>query len=436
MREVGESTDEAMLYTLASDRSGYVREAALRRALELDAGNLLSILAICVNDHVRIIGRAAQRAMLEQVALAPIPNLFDILPAMLALRVVRRVDHSAWLAQFESALCDRVPIEQIRDAVIHAAPRAARACMDMLMRHSGVDVPLIERIFRSTDDIVVLRQALTQVAAMAPAQSAALYRLAARCKLGPIRTVAIRRLLADAPGADIDALAIVALDDSQAGAREAAAAYLQGRQFDVIAHYRAILDDPAALVKPVTTALLALESLRAKSELPSIRNPLFPSPAVRRVALKVWIKLAPDEKDEVALAALHDPAPSVRRFAFTAVSRYGAYLSTDLVFNTLRRDVDQEAYRSFARLDRWTWLIDLALMAMKAEQGGREWSNLRRELEQWQHGSYQYQRPSVEQRRTLAAPAVRSALTGLAAGRTNMEALLEYELTKLEQMPD
>lgn len=435
LADIAGMTDEQRLYALSQDRSGWWREAAMRRAIALNIARLLALLAARLNDHIQSIGDLARSEMLARAAEAPAAQLLEVLPDVLRLHAAGRQDHSGWLGQFESLLFNRMGLDALRTAVMTAAAPVARACFDVLRRHGALDEPLIAHVLAASADLVVLRAALLEVPAPSDEALTRRWLTATRSKLGPIRVLGTRRLLAGGSAGLADpareGYAVAALLDAQAAVRASAAAYLAGRQFDVVGHYRTVLTDRTASVKHQVAALSGLEALRASAELPLIRRLDFASPRTRRAALKAWIKLADVEKDEVALIALRDPAPGVRRFAYTAVSRYGAYIPDELVFATLRPDVDGEAYRAFAERDRWQWLIYLGDAAARSGPHDPGWKRLRHDVLRWTYDPDTYTRPLPHQAQRLADPMLHEQLERVAMGDENCLRRLRDELASL-----
>jgi hypothetical protein len=151
-----------------------------------------------------------------------------------------------------------------------------------------------------------------------------------------------------------------------------------------------------------------------------------PFPSIRGAAFLAWLKLAPSDKDAIALAALSDEGRANRRLAAQMATRQGAYIPFERVKEVLRDKADLSILLAFARLRKWDWLETIALEAMQAERGSRVWDALHIDMLRWlAHAVHSYERPDERQRDRLLAPGMVQALERLFDGSRNV---LHYEL--------
>jgi hypothetical protein len=104
------SVDELRLY--ARDYSGYVREAALNRCVELGWPELLPLVAERLNDWVPEVRHMARKALMTLLPLVAASQILAVVPVILRLNSGGRGDHVVWLTQFEAELIQTVCVEE------------------------------------------------------------------------------------------------------------------------------------------------------------------------------------------------------------------------------------------------------------------------------------------------------------------------------------
>lgn len=143
--------------------------------------------------------------------------------------------------------------------------------------------------------------------------------------------------------------------------RDIAASHLRRRHVDLNGLFRGLLLNPST---PAKTACIALEGLRETQDVALIEQFAHAAaPALRLAALASWLRIAPGRKDDIALLALRDTAPSVRRFGVDTVRRQGAYLPFEQAQAILAPLRDYRNLLELARLDPWQWLETLVWVA-------------------------------------------------------------------------
>ncbi|MTV41762.1 hypothetical protein [Duganella radicis] len=392
----------------ADHPSGYVREAVLRRCVELPSPELLPTVAERLNDWVPQVQRAARTALMTLLPFVPASQLLAAMPVILRLHSPGRADYAAWLDAFEQSLIQTIAISDICTAAHGPAIKVARAAVYLLDKYGLLETSaLITLILERSDDIVLAVRAVNLCACLAPELQEQFYRLAARSHFGAVRTMASRCLLAMA-GHPHDEFAITALLDAQSSVRSVAMSYLHERQFDARAHYRHRLLHEHQTVRRTRVCLAALASLRNPADVELVRS--FQSslyPGVRTAARAAWFKLAEADKDEIALAALHDPAAGAGKFALQLVRKHQAYIP----FATIRASL--EAGGNATRLlplvahKRWNWLECVALLGMQRGVEEAHLLGLGEAVGMWLNSAAWYERPGKEQALfLLSAPVV------------------------------
>lgn len=356
----------------AAHYSGYVREAAMRRCAELGQPDLLPVVTERLNDWVPEVRNAARQALSTLLLTAPRPLLLDNLPGMLRLHGGNgRGDSADWLATFEVRLIDVLGGDVIADQARHGDIVTARACIALLQRYRLQDThALIELILDRGDDIVLSLDAVQLIAQLPPRQRHAGHALALRSHFGAVRTQALRGVLAqqDETAEARQAAALHALADTQSSARYVARDYLAAHGVDVRAHYRQLLAR-AGTAKTAQICLAELGALRDPHDTELVRSFVVDGRvAVRLAALTAWFKLAPADKDHIALLALADPAPRVRKFAAELVRRHGAYIPFEEIARQLDAAGDLRLLLRMAESHQWYWLDWIARLGLRLDR--------------------------------------------------------------------
>lgn len=398
--------------------SGYVREAAIRRCIDLAQPEMLPLVVERLNDWVPQIRDVARQALLVLLPLVSVGQLLSVLPAMWRLHGVGRGDTSEWLSQFELALIQRVSAAGFVAAAQGADINIARACVQLVHKHRLLGpAALIDLILMRNDDIVLANQAAAMCAELPLEARGAHYRAAAASHFGSVRTTAIRALLTMEGEARM-AIAMDALNDVQSSVRSAAMAYLAPLGFDLRGHYRNMLQQPGLATKQVRIALSALAGLRGKDDVELVKSFLNSGRiSIRLAALAAWLKLAEHDKDLTAGKALADAAPGVRRFALQLVRKHGAYLPFATIRTRLKQVGDVELLLLFAESKKWVWLECIARLNLQHGVQDSIKLVLEHSLLEWLRTSGRwYDQPDAGQAAFLSSEPVVASLAALLGG--------------------
>ena len=415
------------------DYSGYIREASLERCVQHGAVEALPYVVERLNDWVPNVRRAAQSAVLKLMPLASPPQLLGILPAVLQLREKGRADHTEWSTQFEIALVKQVGGSYLEKCALESDVKLARACFHILKSQELLEAAsLTALMLKSREDIVLATHAITLCATLPLENQRTHYELALTSHFGSVRTLALRALLQIPElNADRDRIAVDALLDVQSSVRWLAIKHLQTRQFDLAAHYRGVLANPAVSAKRTQVALLSLATLKAVDELELIRSfTRAPLPSIRRAAFVAWLKLVEGDKDVVALQALGDEVRSIRKFALDMVRRLGAYIPFPSVRTILEDNGDLELLFMFAEHSKWIWLEALADLAIKMSTADALRPLLVQSLRRWcAQSGRMFDSATAQQVNFLISSDAANALELLAQGNQALKEVIERELT-------
>jgi hypothetical protein len=405
LRMVVATESEEVLRQYAAFSSGYVREAVLKRCAELALPALLPEVAARLDDWVPEVRQAARDTMMTLLPLLPVDELLALAPLVLRQG---RGDYAGWQAEFERMLIRRMSVDELCAAAREAEIKVARAIVSVLDKHRLLaPADLIALILARHDDIVLARRAVELCARLAPAEQGVAYRAAARSHFGAVRTLALKALLAMPDQARTE-LATAALEDVQLSARQIAVGYLQANGVDVGGYYREVLAQGPHAVLRTRICLTMLASLRDKAHLPlilSFRTSEYP--VLRATALALWFKLAEQDKDQIALAAMDDASPRVRKFAVQLVHRHGAYVPFAVILQRLTVSDDVLFVLRLAEGNKWNWLEGVARVALQRGIEEARRLELHAALLKWMKATDWYVHPAPEQQAFLAsAPAM------------------------------
>lgn len=387
-----------LLRQYSAHHSGYVREAVLRRCVELALPELLPVVAERLNDWVPQVQRVARMALTTLLPVAPAAKVLGVMPVILRLHSAGRGDHTDWLEQFEQSLLQAVTIDDICLTASGSDIKVARASVHLLDKHKLLDTAaLITLILKRNDDIVLAQRAVELCARLDRELQDTFYRAAARSHFGAVRTSALRLLLT-AEGEAQEQLAISALLDTQSSVRQIAINYLLASGVDVRAHYRGLLLRETLTARHVRVCLTALAALRDAGDIELVQS--FQSseyPSVRLVARAAWFKLNESEKDDIALAAMHDPAVGVRKLAILLVRKHGAYIPFSTICAALEAGGDAACLLQLVAGSKWNWLECLARFGLARGVDAAHKLGVDDALHTWLCSTQWHEQPGKEQ---------------------------------------
>jgi hypothetical protein len=412
--------------------SGYVREAALEQSVKLQLAELLPRIAPLLNDWVQVIRDRARAAVLTLLPFATPRDLLLTLAQVARLHSATRADHREWIAQFEETLLQFVSTDLLAGAVTSPDPGVARACFDLINKRGLLDKEALASIgLRAHQDILIAKQAAHLAAVLAEPARSTLCRLALQSHFGAVKTIALRALLSGEPEADAHEIAMAALSASHSSLRGIAAFWLASRGVDVAAHYRVLLETPNQGAKLLVLAIGMLGVTRSLVELDLVRSFTSSSlSSVRLAAFAAWLKLAPEDKDQLARRAVADPSPAIRKFAVRTI-RKGAYVPFDFLYDTLRARGDIRLLLVCCESEKWAGLEAIARTASPMPQDDDNWPRLVSAMRRWasQTGRI-FSIPTVRQARFLLGAEASDSLDRLLAGDRQSASLLHDEVSR------
>lgn len=428
IQEARSATNLEDLQALARDYSGYVREAAIARCVELSLPELFALVAERLNDWVPQVRCLARKALVTMLPFVPSYQVLSTLPAILLMHSSGRDEYSSWLNEFETALIAAIPIEEFIANAKGKNIRTARACIHLLKKHNLLEaVELFNLILGRNDDIVLANLAMQYCAELPSDEQLLQYKAASRSHFGSVRTIALKKVLEDS-GENGHQFATAALDDPQSSVRFVAVSYLCSQGVDVRARYHELLGVQNLKARKLRILVTALASLKDASDIPRIKTFCTNEDiSVRRAAFNSWHKLAPQDRDEIALYALQDTARGVRKFAYQLVCRYGAYIPFSEIEEILSRSGDLQMLLMFAEREKWRWVEYIARLNQDINQPEPDAFNLSESLARWfVFSGRSFERPSEAQARFLTSPAALSSLERLMPnGRQRIDLMAE-----------
>ena len=419
------------LSEFSRDYSGYVRQAAVDRCAALCRPELLSIVVGRLNDWVPAVRQAARDAVMAMSHKVPPAQLLATLPAIHHLHTAGRTEHGHWIEAFEKDLVRLIDFEDILTATRDANVKVARASFHLLRKYRLQDtLTLLRLILAASNDIVLTNEAVSLVRELPSEAQRPHYLLALKSHFGSVRTIALRALLAVEDASNM-ALATSALLDLQMSVRDVAVAFMRSKDFNVRLFYRDILQrQPPLSVKETRVVLAALAELRSPADIALVKtHASHPELSVRRAALMAWIRMSPNEKDDVALAALMDDALPVRKFALQAVRKHGAYIPFIAVRTRLTEIGDLALLLLFAENRVWDGLECIARAAMVDVSDVQRKQQLSVALREWIFFMrYRHEIPSEAQRAFFLSPTAMAVFRDLLDNDMHLIQKLESEL--------
>ncbi len=366
LHEIASTDSIPLLSEYTRDYSGYVRQAALKRCVELARPELLPVVAERLNDWVPQVRHAARTALITLLPFVPVTQLMAVLPVILRLHSAGRDDYAEWLEKFEQTLLQTVTVTDICAAARSQDIQTARAAVHMLDKYALLDLSaLIALILQRSDDIVLALRGAALCEKLASAEQKVMYRLAARSHFGAVRTVAIRALL-QMPDVDHLDIAASGLMDVQSSVRSLVCQHLTAAGVDVSSHYRDMLTQPGANAKRLQVSLSMLAALRDSASLPLIKSfARHAHPTVRAAAFLAWFKLVDQDKDAIAMEAMQDASPRVLKFVAQLVLRYGAHIPFPVLLRQLALSEDVVSLMRLAATNRWNMLECVARVCLQ-----------------------------------------------------------------------
>lgn len=416
-----------LLYAMDS-RSGYLRQAAIDRAVVLRYAEFLPALAARLNDWVLPVRDAARTALIALLPVMPPQSMLAILPALAQLRSAARHDHTAWLAAFEAALLAQLTPGLLLEGVSGHDAKIARACFQLLHRHAAFDTAdLIVAALASQCDIVMAGQAAAMIH-LAPAEAQpALYQATLSSAFSAVRAIGLRGVLGGVASDEKLATAMAHLFDRQAAERGAAITYFNVHKLDARAAYLQVLASGTAEAPLLQVCLVELGGMRHREDAATVRAfATHPSTRVRAAAYAALLKLEGPSKDDIATMALGDSAPSVRKLAMQMVSRHGAFIPLAIACVHLSAPQDWPQLMRLGANGAWDVIEAVARIAPTADIGRR--MNLRAKLEVWLVTDASDYRPTASQAAFLRSDAASATLSAL-AGR-DVRDVIERELAR------
>lgn len=419
------------LSEFSRDYSGYVRQAAVDRCAVLCRPERLSIVVGRLNDWVPAVRQAAREAVIAMSPKMLPAQLLAILPAIHHLHTAGRTEHTQWIEAFEKGLIRLIDLQDILTATRGNDVKVARASFHLLRKYRLQDpLTLLRLILAAKNDILLTNEAVSLVRELPSEAQRPHYLLALTSHFGSVRTIALRALLAVEDASNM-ALATGALLDLQASVRDVAAAFMRSKDFNIRLFYRDILQrQPPLSVKETRVVLAALAELRSPEDLALVKaHASHAKLSVRRAALMAWIRMSPNEKDDVAFAALMDDALPLRKFALQAVRKHGAYLPFVKVRTRLSELGDLALLLLFTENRVWDGLDCIAQAAMVDVSDAQRKQQLSVALREWIFGMrHRYELPSKSQRAFFLSPATMAVFGDLLDNDKHLVQRLESEL--------
>ena len=423
---ISASEDRQFVALCISHYSGYVREAAIARAIDLGGSSCLELIIERVNDWVPEVRKIARQGLLALLVTVPPEHFVSLLPKIRSLAAATRTDHRSWLLEFEQQLVQAGGATAIITAMAGADFRLRRAAYFVALDHELLPITELATIGLKSGDIMVARRAVTLLGRIPSREHALCTALAAASPFGPVRHAAFMHVAENLSGAGIEPLLWPAIFDAQASLRSTAARLLHDRGLDVISHCVAMLESGQLSGAQIRAALSLLVERRAPdvgARLAQFANDRRAD--IRAHAMALQVKVSPPLRDEIALRALFDPIRRVRKMG-VRLCALGAFVAFEQIKTLLVERGDCHAAMAVCARNEWDSLACIALIAALGLSSGHDGQTLSDALKKWiGNPRSSWTKPSILHREILSEPVAASRLLNLAQDcRTQLQARL------------
>jgi len=412
------STDRELVALCISHYSGYVREAAICRAVELGDSLFLELIAERVNDWVPEVRKCATNALLLLLATVPVEHFAAILPRLRSLMLATRADHRAWLFDFEQRLIQAGGSAAIIEAMTGADFRFRRAAYLVARDHHLLSVAELVKRGLLSGDIVIGQNAVAQLDQVDMSDRDTCIAIATASPFGPIRYAAFKFVVNDRVSVDTESFLWRTIFDPQAGLRAAAARLLIESGRDVIGRCSAMLEAGQLNIRQIRAALSLLADLRAPNTVAVLAKYADDARTeIRAHAVMLQAKVSPSLKDEIASRALLDVSRRVRKVG-ARLCTLGAFVPLDRIAAMLVQRGDRHAALTVCARDRWDCLACIVFIAELRGPNVRDCDDMREALRKWiNNPASSWTKPNDQHRQILSQRGVGSRLLDLAGNR-------------------
>jgi HEAT repeat protein len=311
----------ASLFGIASfHRSGYVREAAIKRLDETTSGDALPFLILRLNDWVSNVREVAYQTIRARLRPEYARHFVATLTLVSRLEVAGRVDHKELLDAINEFLQGDEGRSALLESLTSGDRFLRRASFRIILKSPKSDLPQIVRnALLDQDSVIRLWAAQTVSLTFEGATLDSVLQLMKRDRFMPVRREALRiSINRNSPGLSAELRA--ALLDSHTSLREEARYYLSKLDsMDVPAFYRQSL--ATGDERTLYSAISGLgETGSAADDQFILPYPTHQVGRVRRAAIKALAKLHGAQHIDVFTEGLKDETPHVSRQALKALS--------------------------------------------------------------------------------------------------------------------
>lgn len=368
--------------------SGYVRQAAIRKAAErLRRGTLsrnparaLQLLVLRRNDWVAAVAAEASRALSRLLVDERATSWVQALPLVNRLAHLGRRDHADFVEAVHAAARGAAWARPLMDGIGSRDRHVARSAVRCALASGALaQSEVVDAALRASDPVARLAaaRAADEMGGADPGD-ALLLRLEADPYM-PVRREALRLRGLWRPQTLGAAHQRLLLDPSRALRAQAQAAIATGGA-DPAAHYRACLRD--AVPAHTAIALLGLAEVGHEGDAPRAEGFVDASRAkTRAAAIRCLARLAGDHYLDTFVAALRDASPRVCRAAAAGLHDRVHRAGIDRILAALDEPPHAHIERIVLRLlfetDQWAPLGPLVRYAARGDVDAGRWAGSR-----------------------------------------------------------
>jgi 3-methyladenine DNA glycosylase AlkC len=357
------------LGALSTDRSGYVREVAVRLLAMDTSSESFPFLLWRAADWVEEVRALASEAVQERLADDRfLPDFVNSLPLLNRMERLERVDLSNLAGLIHARLLEEPGNVSIVRGLQSTNTHVRRACAELIGRIQPVpDAGAIALIAASRDLLLRIRAMdwEPRLRAVDPESARALRTKFLRDKSNAVRVAALRAEVEVADEATVELVWSLVADDSL-GVRECTRYHIRRLvgTVDFAAFYRNVLSESATCIPG---AIAGLGETGSQADYDAVSKFMNGSPKQRACALRAMASLDPVRVRAAAIASLVDESGTVRRIALRIVgfsmSDDEAQLLIGCLPNASERGAIDTVVVAAKRLGPWQ-ALDLLLSAV------------------------------------------------------------------------
>jgi hypothetical protein len=319
----------AELEPLLSNRSGYVREAAVHRAAELLLPTALPLLIPRVNDWVPQVREAAIKAVEAYLLADQFDALLNALPFIYRLKDCGREDHADFIKKIEKFIVEHRRAYEIPKNLTKYKSVHARSLFNLSWEYDLATRPDLIRIGLTLHDTLTVRRSCRAIEQIPASEQVAFGKRLLNRKSGWLRFEGLKVIAKHTPS-DAKQAALACLLAEYAPLRELAVKLSERSPDELSLLRQETLHNTTTSNDSIRTAIKLCGTLKDRNCIDLLEGFLeHRYPTFRGYALLALCRISPGVYNKKILAFLCDEASVVSRCAVQAFVEGGLTLTPD-----------------------------------------------------------------------------------------------------------